>query len=122
MKTEPSTSDKIGRQPPVSQFTAFTILRDDRRRTTLRHCLHPLGHTTVAALIDTIAFHEGDDSPANRERIAIDLHHVHLPLLAEANLVRYDRTDGRIEARAGVSSLVTYLDAMSTSGIDDGAV
>ena len=52
------------------------------------------------ALVDVVAVREGDETGVvdvgDRERVRISLYHWHLPKLADAGLVEYDRESGRV--------------------------
>lgn len=84
----------------LSRETLYELLSDRRRR----HILTVLsGRTDPVALTDLareLAGREADDSDAPAEaceRIAVELHHVHAPKLAAADLVAFDRANGRVE-------------------------
>jgi len=74
----------------------FEILSHRRRRLVLYHLAQvPGGVEQFDALVDQVAAWEtdanGGDVPENhRSRVATDLHHVHLPKLADANVLDYD--------------------------------
>jgi hypothetical protein len=51
--------------------------------------------------------------PSDRQDVAIRLHHVHMPLLAEANLIEFDPTSGRIEY-IGNEVVETLLESFET--------
>lgn len=82
---------------PASTDASLRIVSDSRRRTALRHLLESGdGRISIHELAVAIA----NDDPAEQgdrveqiERHMTVLHHVHLPKLADAGLVRYDKGD-----------------------------
>lgn len=83
------------------------------RRWILHHVLEREG-STVDELATVLAGWEAVDrgtmaSPEDRDRWAVELHHVHLPVLTEADLVRYDGERATVDPEpldAGVADLV----------------
>lgn len=51
--------------------------------------------------------------PSERQDVATRLHHVHIPLLAEANLVEFEPASGRIEY-IGDEVVETLLESLDT--------
>lgn len=86
----PETPDRL------PQSDCFDILADQRRCyliDCLQECETPIALTDLA---EEVAIRENDspgtDVPAQHaERIATSLHHVHIPRLADAGVVEYDR-------------------------------
>jgi len=96
---------------PSSLDTAFALLARERRRTVL-HCLGASdGPLSLSELADRVAEREAADStPEGLEReIAISLSQVHLPKLADAGVVKYERDTQRVEYR-GDPLVETLLD------------
>jgi len=78
----------------------FEILADAQRRRILAHLDERDDDVaTVADLRDALA--DGDASTGERERIAIRLHHAHVPKLAAAGLVEYDDRSGMVRYLGG---------------------
>ena len=70
-------------------------LAHDRRRSALRSLRADQTSTALADLADDVALREreaSDPAPSDAaiERVAVSLHHAHLPKLADADLVQYD--------------------------------
>ncbi|WP_435175134.1 DUF7344 domain-containing protein [Halorussus sp. AFM4] len=98
-------------QTRPSLDTVFELLADRRRRYAL-YCLAAVGEDRVLDLDDVAARvaewereweasgdgeDAGDsDSGDRRERVRVDLHHNHLPRLADAGLVDYDARTGTV--------------------------
>lgn len=72
--------------------TALRLLANQQRRRVLRHVTDGNGTTTVDQLIDSLltGTSPSADRGATRDRLAISLHHVHLPMLQEAGVIEYD--------------------------------
>jgi len=84
------------------------LLRAERRRAAL-DALRGTG-TPVALdeLTEAVAAREGTEPTAEAtDRIAISLHHVHLPLMADLGVLDYDPADHRVET---VRDLAARLD------------
>lgn len=82
-------------------FDAFT---HDRRRTVCDVLRRTNGWIDVESLAQVVAVREADDrpaavSPAVMDRVTVSLVHAHLPALADAELVAYDETTGRVSDR-----------------------
>jgi DNA-binding transcriptional ArsR family regulator len=81
-------------------------LRSDRqRRTTLQVLSDTSQDITVAELAMRVSRRLPTETPT--DRIEIRLHHVHLPMLADAGVVDYDRESKRVSLEEAVSGLLT---------------
>lgn len=76
----------------------LSILRDPLRRRTVRFCASASDRMfEFDDLVDHLARGDGLSADARgREEIAIDLHHRHLPKLAEAEVIEFDHHSGII--------------------------
>ncbi|SFG08191.1 DNA-binding transcriptional regulator, ArsR family [Halopelagius inordinatus] len=87
--------------PPTDQL--FKVLANTTRRRTLWLLLDD-PRTTVSELADTLvgwwATENAVVAPEDRERVATALFHVHLPILEDSGLVRFDSDDGEIRLSA----------------------
>lgn len=74
---------------------------DDSRRAVLAIVESENGPVTREALAHELARRESDGQPAKTlvEDIGAQLHHRHLPKLAQTGFVEYDRSDGTVEQR-----------------------
>ncbi|WP_123536803.1 DUF7344 domain-containing protein [Halosimplex salinum] len=106
-----TTDESTDRDGTVADLTAderYDLLAADRRRLTLA-ALSELG--APADLEDVaaeVAARESDeDSPPTAvvDRVAVSLHHVHLPRMADLDVVDYDTVSNRIEAVRATSTL-----------------
>ena len=88
--------------PTLSIDTLFAMLSDARRRYTLHHLLGSEdGVADIGTLAERIAAWERatDRRDASVADVVIDLHHAHLPLLADVGLVEYDERSGAVRYR-----------------------
>ncbi|WP_266082905.1 DUF7344 domain-containing protein [Haladaptatus caseinilyticus] len=82
--------------PPTSEpsfDTLFTLLANQQRRSILSHLTTMQGMTiSHQALVDVLTH----SLAVSRERLRLNLHHRHLPKLADCNLVEYDSEEETI--------------------------
>lgn len=106
-----TTDDPTDGDRTVADLTVderYDLLTADRRRV----ALEVLSETGAPVDLDEVATEvavreRGDDSPPNGvvERIAVSLHHVHLPRMADLGVVDYDTVSNRIEGARRVPAL-----------------
>lgn len=97
-------SSSSGERPDDGDTTLSTldpllsILRDPLRRRTVLFCASASDRMLeFDDLVDHLARGDGQSAEARtREEIAIDLHHRHLPKLAEAEVIEFDPHSGII--------------------------
>lgn len=118
----PPNVDRSRYRPDRSSTdTLYQLLADDRRRRVLSFLTRNSGEAvSVDRLVDDITEHEWPDpGPAShRERVAIDLHHVHLPKLADAGVIDHDPVDETVRYE-GSESITILLDAADDIELDD---
>jgi hypothetical protein len=80
----------------------FEILADDQRRHILTY-LEERDEDVAAfsELIDHVADERVGDPTDDHERVAVRLHHAHLPKLADLDLVEYDARSETVRYRGG---------------------
>ncbi|AUV82222.1 hypothetical protein C2R22_11675 [Salinigranum rubrum] len=105
----------------LTQDTVFSVLSNERRRHVLRH-LHENENegSDIRELSQQLAAWENDVPPEavtykQRKRVYTSLHQTHLPALADAGVVDYDRDRGTVRLTARASVLDEYL-AADTDG------
>lgn len=82
----------------ISTNTAFQLLSDSKRRTVLRHMAENDETTTIDQLVDVLSGKAASvDRETTRDQLAIALHHVHLPMLDEADVVEYDPAEKTVQ-------------------------
>jgi hypothetical protein len=102
VRTSNGTTDERTGSAGLSERGRHELLLADRRRVALAILAErtdPFGIDELAAAVarrETELGGDGDERPSV-ERIAITLHHNHLPRIADANLVDYDPENRRID-------------------------
>ncbi len=96
--------------------TAFDLLHDRRRRAVLTVLNETDRRLSVTELANKIAIRENDprDPSAHSENVRLSLIHVHLPKLADANVVRYDRERPTVEPGPLFEQTLSHLPASDT--------
>lgn len=94
--------------PPAAEI--FPLLADERRRIVIHYLTRQVGAVSVEDLADHLAFREGTRDEEAIERILINLHHSHLPRLADSGLVRFDRERKTVTGRATLEAVRPFLD------------
>jgi len=102
----------------LSDDTLYEALASENRRRTVFFLLDEK-ETTVETLATVLAGWAADEtgsmsSPADRDRIRIELVHNHLPRLEAAGLVSYDAQEGDIR----ITSLDPLLAALISKSVD----
>ncbi len=84
----------------VSQRTTFELLSHRYRRYVLHFlATRPNGVSTrreLATVVSESVHDEADPTESDVNRIATELHHVHLPKLADSNVLDYDSRTGYV--------------------------
>lgn len=99
-----STYDDTGTQTSTDELTVSErcrVLSAARRRTTLdviSNQAAPLELTDLAVAVATREFDGDAPDEGTIEQVAISLHHVHLPLLADLGIIDYVPETNRVEA------------------------
>ena len=107
-----------------SKDVIFDILKNERRRQAL-HYLREEPTTTLSDLSEHVAALENDKpirelTSSERKRVYVGLYQCHLPKMADAGVLDYDRSRGSIELCDQTSPYFVYLDIDPTGGPDDG--
>lgn len=113
----------------LSDDAVFGLLKNQRRRDTLRFLNEHGGTSTLSELAEHIAAKENDIevrqlSSDQRKRVYIGLYQCHLPKLDSADVIDFDKNRGDVELRPAASQLVPYIDGtvdtVQRSDSDDG--
>ncbi|SEA10983.1 hypothetical protein SAMN04488065_1888 [Haloplanus vescus] len=93
----------------------FALLRNERRREVIRYLRDHDAPADLRDLSEYIAAVENDCDPAavtyeQRKRVQTALYQMHLPKLADQEVVSYDRRAGEIELGPGAAACLPYLD------------
>jgi hypothetical protein len=100
--------------------TLFELLQNQRRRDALRYLGANEGRTTLSDMAEHIAAKENDlpvgaINSKQRKRVYIGLYQCHLPKLADAGVVDFDKDRGTIELCDRAAQLYPYLDEGATA-------
>ena len=98
------------------------LLQNGRRRNVLRFLARHEGTAELGEIAEHIAAAENDTtverlSSDERKRVYIALYQIHVPKLADANVVDYDRDRGTLAARPLVEPLQEALAALQTAPV-----
>lgn len=105
----------------VTRETIFDVLRNQRRRYALHH-LKREGETGVGTLVDHVAAWEYETTPEDltstqRQRVHVSLVQTHLPMMAEAGVVRFDDTRRTVELTDSTATIDIYLEVVPADDI-----
>jgi hypothetical protein len=95
----------------------FSTLRNERRREVIGYLRDRPEPVDLRDLSEHIAAMENDCDPADvtyeqRKRVQTALYQMHLPKLADRNIVSYDQRAGEITLADGAKHCLPYLDAI----------
>jgi hypothetical protein len=119
----------------LTKDTLFELLKNQRRRDALAFLKATDGRTTLSDMAEHIAAKENDVpveaiNSKQRKRVYIGLYQCHLPKMADAGIVDFEKNRGTIELCALATQLDPYLDgpergttdaATESDGVDDHA-
>jgi len=95
----PSISTERATRPDLDEL--FEVLADEHRRRVLAYLADTDdGVAAFSELIEHVAADSTGES-TDKERVAVSLHHSHLPKLADASLVEYDPRSEVVRYRGG---------------------
>jgi citrate lyase beta subunit len=109
--------DTPGGLPGEGRVAALDALAHRRRLTALSALEDANSPMTTNELATEVAIREldypdDDLDDSHVDRVLVALHHVHLPKLEEANLVRYDPADDTVERTETAPDVETLLHAV----------
>lgn len=94
----------------------LAVLADEQRRTILRYVQRADGSdVSLEALAAALAESDATDC-RDPDRVAVELHHSHLPKLAETSFIEYDVTDTTVRCHdhERLDSLLATLDDLES--------
>lgn len=94
-------------------------LADEHRRLTIRYLMEtPEGTASFDGLRDHVTAHSSIDTDSRD--VAIRLHHVHLPLLADTDIVEYDPRSKTVRYREDplVEGMLSSIEEVSDNASD----
>lgn len=90
----------------LSQTEYHTLLSSERRRLTLESLTDRATPVELNDCAETVAdaeTDEGEASPETVDRVALTLHHIHLPKLSEFGVIEYDPERNQVTSSPGSS-------------------
>ncbi len=104
----------------ISTETALRLLEDEQRRRTVRRVADAPDGTTVDQLANHLQDPDRDrsadaDVPEDR---TIRLHHVHLPMLADADAIEYDPDRGTVDRGPAFRDVRSLLELIAEHRAD----
>jgi hypothetical protein len=130
-QTKPAELDSPAETSPatLSKDTLFEILKNQRRRDALSYLKANDGTATLSDMAEFIAAKEngievGALSSSQRKRVYIGLYQCHLPKMAGAGIISFEKNRGDIELRPEAEQLDVYLvdDVVGDSATSSSAV
>jgi hypothetical protein len=99
-----------------SRDALFSMLRNERRREVIGYLRDREDAVDLRELSEHVAAVENDVDPEavtykQRKRVQTALYQMHLPKLADRDVVDYDRRAGTVQLAAGAEDCLRYLDA-----------
>lgn len=118
------TDSNTAESDTLSKDEMFELLKNRRRRDALRYLLEADGESTLSDLAERIAAKENDIeirelSSAQRKRVYIGLYQCHLPKLADAGVVDFEKHRGDVERLDAADQLDPYLDVPTSEDTDE---
>ncbi len=110
----------LERTGTIADEEIHDILRNSRRRATLKHLRETVGSASLRELSVRIAERESGESPPPtglRESVYNSLHQTHLPKLHREGVVRYDRDRKTVELDDPAREVSLYMEVVGPYGI-----
>lgn len=109
-----TTGNSSRAQEPLSEDLIFDVLKNRRRRYTLHFLKRQDRPVELSELAEQVAAWENDKTVAElnaneRKSVYTSLYQTHLPKLADAGIVEYNRNRGVVELSENAAQLEGYL-------------
>ena len=98
----------------IATETALELLTNQQRQQILRQVADTPDGTTVDQLTQHLGGEDSlqTDGNGSVEHRGIELHHVHLPKLQDANVIEYDTNQGTVHRGAEFQDVLALLEAI----------
>lgn len=103
--------DQPNRRPDLEEDRLLDLLAERRRRQVLETLVDSSGQLSLDELARAVSDADGSDE----HRTRIELHHTHLPKLAEAGVVSYDREALTAELETEPAQLAADIENVASS-------
>ncbi|MHB9286820.1 hypothetical protein ACKVMT_07240 [Halobacteriales archaeon Cl-PHB] len=105
---------------PLPEDELFHVLQNERRRAVLRYLNGTEGAVEMRAIAEQVAAWEHDTTvdqldSDQRQRVYIALYQSHLETMADAGIVDYEKSRGKVELTDAGQEVASYME-----GVDDG--
>lgn len=117
MKTDTTYTGTPTTQGTLSPSTIFSLLAEERRRYTLQYLGRRVGAVPLGEVAEQIALREDDPSRDRYERVITGLHHIHVPRLCDAGVIRYDPERETLKRLPAADKLTPYLDLAAAADL-----
>jgi hypothetical protein len=102
--------------PALPLEQVFDVLKNERRRLVLNHLADRESEVPIGELAEHVAAHENDKpvqqlSSDERKRAYVGLYQCHLPKMDAMEIVRFNKSRGRIELGPNYPEVEPYVDA-----------
>jgi len=109
-----STDNSSNVREPLSEDLIFDVLKNRRRRYTLHYLKQQGRPVELSDLAEQVAAWENDKTVSaltanERKSVYTSLYQTHLPKLADAGIVDYNRNRGVVELSSNAAQLESYL-------------
>ena len=105
-------SGAFGNRTQLSEPEIHDVLRNERRRETLRCLRSHAGEAHLDDLTNTIVRREGGTAPESsdlRRSVYSSLHQTHLPKLDTVGVINFDRRRGSVELNGKAEDVFQYM-------------
>ena len=95
-----TTNDAADDATELSLSDRYAIMSEARRRVTLSALTEQPSTVSLETLAAEVAQREGDapdPDPEHVDRVAVSLHHIHLPMMDDHDVLCYDADQHRVE-------------------------
>lgn len=111
--TDPESESDDGYELPIDRV--FELLKNSRRRETLRYLDDHDGEASLSEVAEHIAAVENDTTPRaitsqQRKRVYVGLYQSHLPKMDDAAVIEFEKNRGTIERGPNAAQLEPYLE------------
>lgn len=104
----------------IDEAEIHDILRNERRRRTIRHLQGSLGEVSLRDLSEAVAAAETGEAPAPRDirdSVYNSLHQTHLPKLDDNGIIEYDADRKTVRLTERSRQLDLYMEVVTPYGI-----
>lgn len=112
-----------GSEDALDEGEIHDVLRNARRRLTIKALRDSDGSSTVRELSEEVAARETGETPPPRKKrqsVYVSLHQTHLPKLDELGIVEYDGDSKEVALKDRVEEIEVYMEVVPRYGLSWG--